>query len=103
MRQPSALHFAGALKSGSPQCVARFLHRRTARANSRASHAASSVFSPMRIVLLLAALVAFVSAGVRAAEAQESSRYDRSQARSLTPEEAKVFGPNSDKYRYDSR
>ena len=59
--------------------------------------------SPMRIVLLLAVSAAFVSAGVGAAVAQESSRYDRTQARNLTPEETKVFGPNSDKYRYDSR
>jgi hypothetical protein len=41
--------------------------------------------------------------GVQSAFAAEPSLYRQSEARTLTPEEAAMFGPQAGKYRYDSR
>jgi hypothetical protein len=56
----------------------------------------------MRFLLTIALFAAVFTACAAAAEPSES-RYEPSQARKLTPEEAKIFGPQADKYRYDAR
>lgn len=52
-----------------------------------------------RLCLCLLALFAIAPAALAAGE----SLYKRSDARTLTPEEAAAFGPQAGKYRYDNR
>ena len=46
---------------------------------------------------------AFSLSAIVSAPAAEESLYDTTQARKLTPEEQRQFGPQSGKYRYDAR
>ncbi len=58
----------------------------------------------MKFFVPIALCAALLSAFATAAEpAKQASEYDRSRARKLTPEEAKNFGPNAGRFRYDSR
>jgi hypothetical protein len=52
---------------------------------------------------ILAVLIFSVGIGAQAAESASDSRYNPATARKLSPEEAKNFGPNASKYRYDAR
>ena len=53
-------------------------------------------------ILHLATFVALASASCLAGDLAES-RFDASKAKKLTPEQAKLFGPGAEKYRYDAR
>jgi hypothetical protein len=53
-------------------------------------------------ILQAAILIVLTSATCMGADVAES-RYEPSKAKKLTPEQAKLFGPGAEKYRYDAR
>ena len=56
----------------------------------------------MTTLLRFAILTALASSSCIAGETVES-RYEASKAKKLTPEQAKLFGPGAEKYRYDAK
>ena len=78
--------------------MARFLHTRKARTK----YSGFVRFSPMKTFVHSAMLAVLLSGSAIAADAPES-HYDRSKARKLTSEEARLFGPQAGKYNYDAR
>jgi hypothetical protein len=57
----------------------------------------------MKVLIFLSALVLFCTSTALAQHPGVRSQYDRGTARRLSPEEAKTFGPEAGKYRYDAR
>jgi hypothetical protein len=53
-------------------------------------------------ILPVATLIVLASATCMASDLAES-RYQPAKAKKLTPEQAKLFGPGAEKYRYDAR